>query len=89
MIARTTSGGGETSEQIGEVAGGMANQMGDAMAEVSSGGEASEPMGEATVGNDKSKKTKRGKRAGRTGGDREVAERRRQGVKSGEQLPSG
>ena len=61
----------------------------DAMATASGGGEASEPIGEATGGNDKRKKNKRGKRAGRTGGDREVAERRRQGVKSGEQLPSG
>ena len=59
--AVTTSGGGETSEQIGEVAGGMANQMGDAMAEV--GGE-EEPLPSGT-----NKKTRRGKgtRGGRRG----------------------
>ena len=88
-VMAAASSSGEADELIGEVAGSVVNETGDVMAMASSGGEASEPMGEATVGNDKSKKTKRGKRAGRTGGDREVAERRRQGVKSGEQLPSG
>ena len=37
------SSGGEADELIGEVAGSMVNEMGDAMATASGGGEASEP----------------------------------------------
>ena len=77
--------------------GSAANEGSSAMAAASSGGEADELIGEGarsvvSEANDERKRTKRGKRAGRqakTGGDREVAERRRRGVNSGEQLPSG
>ena len=77
--------------------GSATNEGSSAMVATSGGGEADELIdevarNEVNEANDGRKKTKRGKRAGRqamTGGDREVAERRRRGVNSGEQLPSG